>query len=548
MMPLLAMFGLAAADRAPLVEAVRMADAGAVRVLLQEHTDVNVPDGYGNSALHWAVRHDDFEIARALIQAGANVEAANRYGVTPLALACTNGNAALIDQLLKAGADPNTIVTDSGETALMFAARSGQVDAIEILIAHGANVNAKETTRGQTALMWAAAEKHEPAVRALINHGADLSARSHRGLTPLMFAVRAGDIPVTSMLLDAGADLRNDRVPYRAGGPRGASQGAAGETEQGTSALVLAILNANYELAAFLLDRGADANVSDPRGSALHVLAWMRRAPPSGVASMVPRVTTGKLDALDLAEILLDRGANPNVRIDWTDPPVTPQRSDAGTGNAGEARKNDPNINPRGRVTDPVDIALGPSEGITWVGATPFYIAAFNIDVPLMRLLAAHGADARIPNRQNVTPLMAAAGLAYHKGEQTGTESESLEAVKLAYELGNDPKATAAFGDYRFGDLRLNGANALHGATLREANSVVRFLVEKGARLDVKTEAGWTPLTIAEGVWTRGRMQFHPITAPLLRQLMLDQGLSIGAEPPLESDVRRLMAEAYVRK
>ena len=100
---------------------------------------------------------------------------------------------------------------------------------------------------------------------------------------------------------------------------------------------------------------------------------------------------------------------------------------------------------------EPPDIVVGRNY-LSYVGATPFYLAARNGDVELMRLLAANGADPLIPTVQNVTPLMAASGLGSWEGESPGplsgtTEAERLEAVKLAYELGGDVNAVTDFGD-----------------------------------------------------------------------------------------------------
>ena len=103
---------------------------------------------------------------------------------------------------------------------------------------------------------------------------------------------------------------------------------------------------------------------------------------------------------------------------------------------------------------------------LTYVGATPFYVAAHNGDAPYMRLLAEHGADPKMPNVLGITPLIAAAGLDYWEGEAPGpftgvTEAERLEAVKLALDLGNDINAAADFGDYQ-----MEGDPALHAAVL----------------------------------------------------------------------------------
>jgi hypothetical protein len=70
--------------------------------------------------------------------------------------------------------------------------------------------------------------------------------------------------------------------------------------------------------------------------------------------------------------------------------------------------------------------------------------------------------------------------------------------------------------------MRWGGSTALHGAALRGANTIVQFLVTKGARLDAKNTLGWTPLTIAEGVFAANTVKGQPSTAALLHQLMGD--------------------------
>src|SRR5437899_7023740 len=109
-----------AAGETRLADAARKRDTTTVRMLLDQHVDVNAPGADGTPALHWLVRVDDFETARRLIRAGADVSKPNRYGVTPMSLASANGSAEMIALLLEAGADAN--VTDqTGETALMTA-------------------------------------------------------------------------------------------------------------------------------------------------------------------------------------------------------------------------------------------------------------------------------------------------------------------------------------------------------------------------------------------------------------------------------------------
>src|SRR5437667_12816903 len=286
-----------------LIDAVKAADRDAIRTLLQQRVDVNAAEADGTTALHWAARANDLQAADMLLRAGANVKFANRYGVTPLYLASTNGNAAMIELLLKAGADPNSALPE-GETALMTAARSGSVDAVNRLVARGADLNRKEAWRGQNALMWAAAEGHAEVIRALVAHGADIRARSNGGFPPLLFAVREGKIPAAKALLEAGADL-NESLPSRRGGEPPAA-------EPGLNAFMLAVGNAHYELANFLLDKGADPNFAPLGFTALHQITWLRR-PGSGDNNSAPQ-GSGNMDSLEFVRKLVAHGANVNAR------------------------------------------------------------------------------------------------------------------------------------------------------------------------------------------------------------------------------------------
>jgi ankyrin repeat protein len=500
-----------------LVEAVKRGDAKAVRALLAQHADVNAADPDGSTALHWAAQRDNVALADLLIAAGANVKAATRYKVTPLSLACTNGDAALIDRLLKAGADPNS-TSEEGQTALMTASLTGRPEAVKLLLETGAEVNAVEPYKGQTALMWAASEGNGAAAEALLAHGAEVKAKSKAGFTPLLFAVRNAHADAAKVLLDHGANV-NDVAP------------------DGTSALNMAVVNAYFEIASMLLDRGADPNMPDPRGSALHTLAWLRKPGTDGAAAVgnvghAPPPVTGNMTALELAKKLLEHGANPNIRVSW---------KESRFGKEGGTARNPPNIQ------------LG-RHLLSYVGATPFYVAAKNGDAPYMKLLADHGGDPKITTKAGITPLMVAAGLDYWEGESPGpfagvSEAERLEAVKLAVALGNNVNAVADFGDYKMtgdaaytllyyphnidellelgvGDPRWSGSTPLIGGVVSNQPSIVQWLVDHGARVDAKTRLGWTPLLVAEGVFFANAKKEFPQAAEILRKAMRAQGLS----------------------
>ena len=504
MVALVSVAGLGATSSRPaLVDAVKQADKASVRALLQQQVDVNVSEPDGTTALHWAAHGDDPEILQLLIRAGANVNASNDYGVTPLSLACLTGNAATVDALLKAGGDPEA--RTSGETALMTAARTGGVDVVNVLLAHGADISATEVKSGQTMLMTAVAEAHPAVAHVLLEHGADVRARSQAGFTPLAFAVRAGNLESVKLLVAAGASANERLAVVR----RAAVEGSADymDTPDGTTVLVLAVVNAHYELATYLLDQGADPNADSDGRTALHAVVQTMNW--EGLGSPDAELTgAGRLDARDLLGALLAAGANVNARL---------AKSDGGL-----------NSSVRGYTVE---------ESGT-VGVTPLWIAARAGDVRTMRVLAAHGADPHLGTQQRTTPLMVAAGVGFTDGATPGSEDDALDAVEFLLELGADIHAAQGTGpdctprNYSGGGGGKNfpgwvcGWTSLHGAAARGADSIVKFMVDHGARLDVQDKAGKTPLKVAEFTSLNATAYIRENTARLLRELMSEQGLA----------------------
>ena len=142
-------------------------------------------------------------------------------------------------------------------------------------------------------------------------------------------------------------------------------------------------------------------------------------------------------------------------------------------------------------------------------GATAFLFAAKVADVEVMRLLLEHGADPTINSVDNITPLMAAAGIAWASNQERASEAEVLEAVTLIVEeLGADVDFVSDLGE-----------TAMHAAAYRGANSVVQYLFDRGAELDVVAVDGRTPLRVADGVEYGNSFAAQPHTAELLRRL-----------------------------
>ena len=166
--------------------------------------------------------------------------------------------------------------------------------------------------RGQTALMWAAAEDHAAVIRALIARGADVKARSNAGFTASLFAAREGRIAAVDALLAAGADM-NESLPVRRR-PQAAGQAAPPTNDVGLNAFLLAAANAHYELAAQLLDRGADPNAAPQGYTALHQVSWVRKAGIAGSNNPAPQ-GSGRMDSLTFVRTLVSKGAQLNARV-----------------------------------------------------------------------------------------------------------------------------------------------------------------------------------------------------------------------------------------
>jgi uncharacterized protein len=434
----------AAAEGVPLIEAAKSVDKNALRALLKEGVDVNATEADGATALHWASYRDDVESADLLIRAGARVNAANDLGATPLWTASLNGSAAMVRRLLQGGADPNLALL-RGETPLMVASRSGNPDVVEQLLARGAKANAR-AARGQNALMWAVAQQHAEVVRVLLAHGADIHARTDvwsqimavppHGRPEYNRSIRHGGDTALMFAARVG-DLSSAKLLVSAGA------NVNDADAEGVSAMVLAAHSGFGELVEFLLDKGADANSSAAGFTALHE-AIMRRD---------ERIVAA----------LLAHGADPNTPLrTWT---------------------------PERRAS--ADFNFAPA----LVGATPFWLAARFSEPSVMRLLVKHGADPLFVHRavyygtdmndrrtQATTALMAATGMgggrAWVQPDRDQREALMLETVKLAIELGVDVNAA-----------NTDGRTALDAARTLKYESVVKFLLEKGAKPGTPTKS-----------------------------------------------------------
>jgi len=521
----------APAGATAFVEAAMNGNRDAVRALLKDGADVNTTQADGMTALHWAAQKGDVELAKVLLYASANLKATTRIGgYTPLLIASKNGDAAMIETLTQAGADAN-VATTNGTTPLMLAAAAGKPAAVTALLDHGADVNAKETVKGETALTFAAALGRADVIRVLAAKGADVKVTTKAvdltdfakeeqerlaaerglnaggqagrgnapggrggapqgpqiagvtrqynytelvaywgGLAPMHLAARQGQLESVKALMEAGADV---------------NQRGAGDP---ITPLLIATMNGHFDLAKYLVDHGADPNLAQANGATPLYAAlncqWSDKALYPQPRAFEQQHTT----YLDLMKALLEKGANPNMRLTrkvWYSQYDFDQ------------------------------------SGVDESGATSFFRAAYAADVEGMKLLVAYGADPNIrtmrtpgrvrtgdvtrevqdvsplppvpPGGPAITALLAASGEGYGEGFAANHHHHApagmLPAVKyLVEELGMDVNAK----DH-------DGNTAVHNAAARGDNEMILYLVSKGADVKQVNREGKTTVDMANG-------------------------------------------------
>jgi ankyrin repeat protein len=459
--------------------------------------DVDRRNADGSTPLQWAVYDGNAAEVTRLLRAGADVSIANNYGATAMGLAAEVGNAEMIALLLEAGANADS-PNPEGQTALMAVARTGNVKAAELLLNAGAAVDAREKWGGQTALMWASARRHPEMMRLLIAKGADVNARSavrdyqrhvtaegrpksldSGGLTPLLYAARENCLACVNVLLESKADIN---LP----------------DPDDVSPLLVAIMNANWDLAQQLIQAGADVNQWDIFGETpLFIAVNLRNRMDGGRASIDPM---NKTTGLAIVKLLLERGANPNMQLFFKPANLTGS------------------TNTR--------------------GATPLIRAANNADVEVVKLLLEHGADATVYMADRQTPIHAVlAGRA--------PEAQAVEVIKVLHDAGTDVNVIALINHPE----EIRGGTALHYAVRKRYKEVIKALASYGIDLNATDQDGLSALDYTQ---SRGFMPFMALQTPqfkeeaaLLRELGATKMLERNPVWPVLGPPQGIWADIY---
>jgi ankyrin repeat protein len=253
--------------------------------------------------------------------------------------------------------------------------------------------------------------------------------------------------------------------------------------------------------------------------SPIYMAADVSTLPVKGNGAMAVIPSEDSTTALDVARMLLEAGADPNIRLKRR-PPYRDVPQDRG------------------------------GDAILMQGATALLRAARAGDAPFVELLLKHKALVDLPSKEGVTPLMAAAGVEFGdrvtRGRNRTTEGV-LATMKLLVDAGADvnarmvterravvPEGASAAAEY---GIRLRGRpsqvpspyavphqTALHGAAQRGFTPFVKFLAEHGADLQAKDANDRTPLDLAKGIGVPGVRQAagdpHPETVKLIESLI----------------------------
>ena len=449
----------------PLLRAVQEGKLRAARFLLENGADVN-KSSRGLAPLHVAAQRGHLSMAELLIEHGADinqrsgVRMANGDGRTPLAMAAEQGFRTVAEMLLDKGADPN-LPDEMDRTPLFLAVKNGKEFMLELLLSHKAEVDAR-ADGGITPLHLAAACGLTNATAILLRHGADVSAQDEDANTPLLLAAQNGFFQTGRWLLKAQADP-NGTNSYNATSLyllAVYSVRAAGQPIRHKSALdsVHASLPArndpeSAEFASLLIEMGADPNVAVKSGGTplqravqlnpIIVKPLLEGGGDPNLAHRpgdLPLFQAVSIGSMELVDLLLEYGANPNLQVFYHD------------------------------TTKPVDRKYNnPFRG------TPLMRGILNREVEIVQHLLTRGADVNLANAEGVTPLHLA------------IEMKSGEMAGILLMGGADPNKKSS-----------NGNTPLHVAAQNNYADMAALLLEWKADPNVVNNDGMTPLFVAK--------------------------------------------------
>jgi ankyrin repeat protein len=521
-------------------------DAEMAQMLIYAGANVRAATRIGGyTPLFMAAKSGAASVIDLLLKAGSEANLKGSDGLTPLMMAAISGNRESARLLIEHGAEVNAKESEHGQTSLMFAAAFDRPEVIAELAKHGADLDvatevqqppqrpggfgqfgqmqgqgqgqqaqaqtqAPAPTNGQGTPATQQSQRGQrgqrnavppPAGQAPGQRGqqqqgqqvpeGDRAPKSARGgLTSLMYAARDGRLNAAKALIDNGAKLNV-------------------QSADKSTALLIAGINGHFDVARYLVERSADVNLASiddatPLYGVLHV-QWSRES-----ERPQPSIKREQTSYLDLMELLLDHGANPDAKLSRT-------LWYTSFGN--------------------------PYEAASDIGTTPFWKCSSVGDVDGMKLLLSRGADPFVMNKDGVTALLIATGAGTHGNDDIEAPAGRLAAVKylvedLHLDVNASDNGTTFRGEFagnqgqgqqgqqqqgqqppvnEFTGPPAGGYTAIHNAASRGDNDMILYLVSKGARVDAVSKTGVTAVDMANG--PRQRIQPYASTIALLEML-----------------------------
>ena len=537
----------------PIHWAVYRVDYDLAQALIARKAKVDVSNEFGYTPLAEAVRQGDARMVKILMDAGSGTEGANEDGQTALMVAIKNGDLPIFQMLIDAGARVNVVEKVQEQTPLMWAAAATRnaAEMVKVLIAKGANVSARAKFTdwpaqmtsepraqyhpygGLTPLLYAARGGCYVCVEALVNAGADANLPTPEGLSPMMIALDNNQNGVAKYLLDKGAnphlwDVYGRTALYIAAGnvPGAAAGGAGGAGGGGRGGAPGGGAPGGGAPGGGRGGAGAPGGGAPGRGAggppagaapgaaAGAPAAGAVPAPPGAQAAQAGRGGAGQggrgggagqggrggggaipaapggrgaavdngpqVSAMEMVNLLLAAGVDINAQLNMRRP-----------------------SNQGGRFSDP----------LLSTGTTALHRALINNSMDLAKLLLEKGANPNI-YAMGLSPWLYTAGITsgtFNEARGGGGGNVNTDLLDLMLKHGADVNAQVTGAASYSGRLARaltgdpqntksnEGMTALHVAVRSQSPSLVRYLLDKGARTDIRDASGRTVFDVLDG-------------------------------------------------
>ncbi|MFC1793591.1 ankyrin repeat domain-containing protein [Planctomycetota bacterium] len=441
--------------RTPLHEAAIAGHKDVAEILLSRGAQPDALDNLRYTPLHCAAEHGHKDMASLLINKGADVNAKTLEDWTPLHLVCQQGKREVAKFLIENGADPKAKDIFM-MTPLHFAVDKGFKEICLLLIEKGADIDAKNKN-GKSSLDLAISRNRSAIAKLLFEKGAAVST--------IHIAAFAGNLEKVRSFIEGGIDVN-------------------GNDEDGMTPLHLAAQGGHKAVVEILISQGADLNAKNNRGMTPLHLAEMRDRKEIvqllvDKGAGVSLYTAARLGELSRVKKLIEDGADVNAEGRWDE---TPLHGAVAKGHKAVAE---------------FLIAKGADINANKAGYTSLTWAVWNDDLDMIKLLVAHGADVNF-KPENDDPAFFYCIWSDHNIEL----AKLFVAHGASLDKKNNNGWTVLWSSVEDGNQELVEFFVSKGATAPEFHLAaclgdldrVKSFVKEGVDVDVKDEAGWTPL------------------------------------------------------